>query len=70
LKDLPRVCSGDGPLYRTVKQVSIMTNMILQNGSETTLLWILEVNDSIHSFIYNIGFVVQSLNGLARHKTA
>jgi hypothetical protein len=26
-----------------------MANMIFQDGSETTLLWISEVNDSIHS---------------------
>jgi hypothetical protein len=33
-----------------------MTNMIFQDASKTTLLWISEDNDSIHSFIYNIGF--------------
>ena len=33
-----------------------MANVIFQDASETTLLWISEVNDSIHSFIYNIGF--------------
>jgi hypothetical protein len=47
-----------------------MTNMIFQNGSETTLLWILEVNDSIHSFIYNIGFDGAIASRLGEKKTA